>query len=63
MRLRLRYRRHSEVTVSITHRALTVGAGGPPVDLLPPRVRDDDHLVDPRGSLEVPLHRRDADRR
>jgi trehalose/maltose hydrolase-like predicted phosphorylase len=57
MRFRLRYRAHPEVGVAITHSSLTVGGTGQKAAELPLRVRDEEYRLDPRGTLEVPLHR------
>lgn len=62
MRFRLRYRHHPEVEVAITHQSLTVGGAGDGIPLLPVRVRDDAYRIDPRGTLEVRLRRRRAER-
>ncbi|MGY1679959.1 glycoside hydrolase family 65 protein [Geodermatophilus sp. SYSU D01176] len=62
MRFRLRYRHHPEVEVAITHQTLTVGGDGNGIPLLPVRVRDDAYRTDPRGTLEVRLHRRRTER-
>jgi trehalose/maltose hydrolase-like predicted phosphorylase len=53
----LRYRGHPEVEVTITHDRLTVGGSAGRAAVLPLRVRDEEYRLDPRGSLEVPLHR------
>jgi trehalose/maltose hydrolase-like predicted phosphorylase len=58
----LRYRGHAEVEVTITHERLTLGGSAQQAAVLPLRVRDDEYRLDPRGNLEVPLHRRRSDR-
>jgi trehalose/maltose hydrolase-like predicted phosphorylase len=58
LRFRLRYRRHTEIEVSIDHRTLTVGGTARGATVLPLRVRDKEFRLDPRGSLEIPLRRR-----
>jgi hypothetical protein len=62
MRFWLRYRGHPEVEVTITHERLTLGA----VLSRPPSCRfgraTTSTAPDPRGNLEVPLHRRRSDR-
>ncbi|MGY1666742.1 glycoside hydrolase family 65 protein [Geodermatophilus sp. SYSU D00696] len=58
MRFRLRYRDHPEVEVDITHGEVVVGGDLRRAAVLPLRVRDQDHQLDPRGSLRVPLTRR-----
>jgi hypothetical protein len=63
MRFGVRYRRHPEVEVTITHSSLTTGGSAEQAAVLPVRVRDDDYRLDPRGCLEVPLRRRHSDRR
>ena len=55
---RLRYRRHPEIEVAITHTTVTVGGSVRQARALPLRVRDDEYSLDPRGALVVPLHRR-----
>jgi hypothetical protein len=61
MRFRLRYRRHTEMEVVISHETLTVGGTASRSTVLPVRVRDKEFRLDPRGSLEIPLRRRRAD--
>jgi trehalose/maltose hydrolase-like predicted phosphorylase len=58
MRFRLRYRRHLQVEVAITHDSLTVGGSAQRSDLLPVRVFGEEYRLDPSGSVQVPLHRR-----
>jgi trehalose/maltose hydrolase-like predicted phosphorylase len=55
---RLRYRRHPEIEVAITHTTVTVGGSVRQARALPVRVRDDEYSLDPRGALVIPLHRR-----
>jgi trehalose/maltose hydrolase-like predicted phosphorylase len=57
LRFRVRYRRHPEIGVGITHHVLTIGGAGRSIAALPLRVRDSEYTVDPRGALEVPLQR------
>jgi trehalose/maltose hydrolase-like predicted phosphorylase len=58
MRFRLRYRQHLQVHVEIDHERLVVG-GGPRYDgELPLRVYGEDYRLDPSGSIDVPLPRR-----
>ncbi|MGY1704811.1 glycoside hydrolase family 65 protein [Geodermatophilus sp. SYSU D00697] len=57
LRFRVRYRRHPEVEVRISHASLTVGGAGRSAAALPLRVRDAEYRLDPRGALEVPLQR------
>ncbi|MBN1097077.1 glycoside hydrolase family 65 protein [Blastococcus sp. TML/C7B] len=61
VRFRLRYRRHSEVEVTIDHDTLTVGGSSTGSTVLPVRVRDKHFRLDPRGSLAIPLRRRRGD--
>jgi trehalose/maltose hydrolase-like predicted phosphorylase len=57
MRFRVRYRRHPEVEVTISHDAVTIGGTARQASVLPVRVRDDDYRLDPRSTLTVPLRR------
>ena len=62
MRFRVRYRRHPEVEVTISHSEVTVGGAPGQAAVLPVRVRDDEYRLDPRATLTVPLRRRSGDR-
>jgi trehalose/maltose hydrolase-like predicted phosphorylase len=62
MRFRVRYRRHLEVTVSITHSSLMIGGNTHPPGVLPVRIFGEEYRLNPGGSLEVPLPRRRPDR-
>ena len=62
LRFRLRYRGHPEIEVTVTHDSVTVGGRAAGAAVLPVRVRDQHYRLDPRGSLEIPLHRRRAPR-
>jgi trehalose/maltose hydrolase-like predicted phosphorylase len=57
---RVRYRDHPEVEIAVTHDTLRVGGLGERLPTLPVRVRGDEYSVDPRGALELRLHRRHA---
>jgi trehalose/maltose hydrolase-like predicted phosphorylase len=58
LRFRLRYRTHPQIEVTITHDSVTIGGSAARAAVLPVRVRDEEYRFDPRGSLEIPLHRR-----
>jgi len=58
LRFRLRYRGHPEIELTVTHDSVTVGGSAEGATVLPVRVRDQHYRLDPRGSLEIPLHRR-----
>ncbi|MCZ2860635.1 glycoside hydrolase family 65 protein [Blastococcus sp. VKM Ac-2987] len=59
LRFRMRYRRHTEIELAVSHTSLTVGASSRQAAVLPVRIRDEDHRIDPRATLEVRLpHRR-----
>ena len=58
MRFRLRYRGHPEVEVAITHSGVTVGGSARGAAVLRLRVGGEEYRLDPRGSVEIPLHHR-----
>jgi trehalose/maltose hydrolase-like predicted phosphorylase len=58
LRFRLRYRAHPQIEVTVTHDTVTVGGTAAGAAILPVRIRDEEYRLDPRGSLEIPLHRR-----